>query len=260
MSYQDRKQPWDFRAPSADKNWRPSNWQTWAALAGGGALLGYGLWKRDRLGIASSVAGAALLYRGIAMTKEPELSLLPDMSTDVHVERSVSVLRPASELCEFWAQPMNMPKFMVDVKSVAQTGTNTQHWTLETPAGVKLEWDADITEKTNERLSWRIRDDKPFKHSGSVEFLPGTHAGETRVRLVTDYKIPGGYFTRGLAMLTGRDPEQMVREDLRRFKQLMETGEIATTAGQSSGRSPLKNKVVESVLHENMGAPTERTA
>lgn len=239
-----------------------SNWQAWAALAGGGLLLGYGLWKRDRTALAGSLAGAALMYRGIAMVRDPELRFMPETTSTVDVQRTVSVQRPRQELYDFWAKAENLASFMVDVQSVTATERDRQHWKMALPGGLKLEWEAEVTEMPGKQISWRTTADSPVEHSGAVEFTDGTHPGETYVRMTARYMIPGGMLTRGIAMLAGRDPEQMVRENLRRFRMLMETGEIATTAGQSTGRSAFRNKITESLYHENigMGMPRPRTA
>jgi uncharacterized membrane protein len=142
---------------------------------------------------------------------------------------------------------------MIDVQSVTQTGGNTQHWKMSLPVGPSLEWDAEVEEQPQERISWRTIGNPPFQHSGAIKFMDGQHSGETVVHFSAHYALPGGVVTRGLAMLFGRDPEQMARENLRRFKQLMETGEIATTAGQPTGRSGLRNQLTETMYHENMG-------
>ncbi|HUR36737.1 MAG TPA: SRPBCC family protein [Terriglobales bacterium] len=244
---------------SAEDSWMPQNWQTWAVLAGSGVLLGYGLTRRNRAGLASSVAGAALLYRGIAMTRDPEAGLFPQSSTNVDIQKTVSIQRPKQELLDYWSNPENLKNFMVDVESVTAIGPNRQHWVMKFPVGPRLEWDSEVL-VSGDQISWQTEKGAPFDNMGTIGFQEGTHPGETHVRMETYYRIPGGILTRGLAMLAGRDPEQMVRENLRRFKQLMEAGEIATTARQPSGRTPLRNKLTESLYHENMGTTTKRTA
>jgi len=249
-----------FAESFGDDDQSTSNWQAWAAVAGGGMLLGYGLWKRDRAALAGSLAGAALMYRGISMVRDPELGLLPQTGGTVDVQRTISVQKPRQELYDFWAKGENLPMFMIDVQSVTTTAPNRQHWKMALPGGMKLEWDAEVTEIPGSQISWRTTPASVVEHSGSVEFQEGTHPGESYVRLTARYVLPGGALTRGLAMVAGRDPEQMVRENLRRFRMLMETGEIATTAGQPTGRSALRNQITESLYHENMGMARPRTA
>lgn len=249
-----------FEALSETEELLPENWAAWAAVAGGGLLLGYGLIKRDRAALAGSLAGAALLYRGVAMVRDPDAPLMPRMSTDVDVQKTISVQRSRQELYDFWAQADNLATFMIDVQSVTSSAPGRQHWKMALPGGLKLEWDADVTEDPGRQISWRTLPDSSVEHSGAVEFIEGTHPGETYVRMTARYVVPGGMLTRGVAMLAGRDPEQMVRENLRRFRMLMETGEIATTAGQPTGRSDLRNRITESLYHENINRPTPRTA
>ena len=247
------------RAWSVDRPWLPREWQTWAVLGGGGLLIAYGFMKRNRAGLASSLAGAALMYRGVEMKRNPEANLLPDTRTAVEVRRTVSIQRPRQELYDFWADPKNFEDFMIDVESVTATGPGRQHWVMKFPVGPRLEFDSEV-QQTGDTISWHTTPDSPIEHYGSIDFVEGTHPGETIVRFDANYQVPGGFFTRGVAKLAGRDPEQMARENLRRFKQLMEAGEIATTAGQPSGRSPFRNKLTESFYHENLGVATKRSA
>jgi uncharacterized membrane protein len=224
-----------------------------AMITAGGLLVGYGLLKRSRGALTLSAAGAMVLSRGILMQCDPELSLLPDTTTAIDVDRTISVFKPKADLYQYWAKAENMPTFMVDVQSVTQTGPNMQHWKMSFPVGPSLEWDAEIEEQPEERIGWRTINHPPFEHYGAIEFREGNHPGETTIHFSAHYALPGGILTRGLAMMFGRDPEQLVRENLRRFKQLMETGEIATTAGQPTGRSGFRNQLTETLYHENIG-------
>jgi uncharacterized membrane protein len=242
-----------MREESQNNSPSAETWVSGAMIAAGGLLVGYGLFRRNRSSLAMAAAGAAVLSRGIMMKNNPELGILPDTSTVVDVHRTVSIQKSKTELFRYWSQAENMPTFMIDVQSVTQTGPNRQHWKMNIPMGPTLEWDAEVDEQEGERISWRTINNPPFQHFGSIEFEEGTHPGETIVHFSAHYALPGGLLTRGMAMMAGRDPEQMARENLRRFKRLMETGEIATTAGQPSGRSKLRNSFTESLYHENIG-------
>ncbi|HUS19607.1 MAG TPA: SRPBCC family protein [Terriglobales bacterium] len=242
-----------MREQSQDITPASDRWISGTMIAAGGMLIGYSLLKRNRSALAISAAGAAVLSRGIMMKRDPGVGILPDTTTSVDVHRTVSIQRPKRELYEYWSKAENMPTFMIDVQSVTQTAPDRQHWKMSFPVGPSLEWDAEVDEQAGERIGWRTINHPPLEHYGSVEFLDGNHSGETVVHFSAHYVLPGGLLTRGVAMMAGRDPEQMARENLRRFKQLMETGELATTAGQPTGRSGIRNQITESLYHENMG-------
>ena len=115
---------------------------------------------------------------------------------------------------------------------------NRSHWVVDGPGGKKVEWDAEIyNEKPNELIAWRSLEGSDIVHAGSVRFTSLGVRG-TEVRVVLNYNAPGGKLSALVAKLFGREPGQMIADDLRRLKQLLETGEAATTEGQPSGRDP----------------------
>jgi uncharacterized membrane protein len=144
--------------------------------------------------------------------------------------------RPPEECYRFWANFENLPRFMTYLESVTTRGDRLSHWVASGPGGTRIEWDATVREDVpNRRISWRSVDGSSVRHSGSVEFEAAPAGRGTVVRVQMDY---GHAFQSlvPLAKLTGKDPEQIVRKELRRFKQVMETGEVLTTEGQPSGR------------------------
>jgi uncharacterized membrane protein len=107
----------------------------------------------------------------------------------------------------------------------------------EGPAGTRLEWDAEIVEdRPGTLIAWRSREGAQVPNAGGVRFEPAPGGRGTRVTAELTYQPPGGHAGALVAKVLGRDPALQLREALRRFKQLMETGEIATTEGQPSGR------------------------
>ncbi|MEJ7616373.1 MAG: SRPBCC family protein [Pyrinomonadaceae bacterium] len=106
------------------------------------------------------------------------------------------------------------------------------------PVGSTVEWDAEIiNEKENELIAWRSLEGADVDNSGSVRFKKAQDGRCTEIKIEIHYTPPGGILGAAFAKLFGEEPQQQVDDDLRRFKQLMETGEIATTEGQSSGRA-----------------------
>ena len=153
----------------------------------------------------------------------------------IHVEHSVTINRPVAEVFRFWRSFENLPKFMAHLEQVTVRDGGISHWVARGPAGVKVEWDARIiNEIQNKVIGWQSLEGSSVATAGSVNF-DATDRG-TVVHVHLQYNPPGGKIGAAVAWLAGEEPNIQVREDLRRFKQLMETGEIATTKGQTSGR------------------------
>jgi uncharacterized membrane protein len=124
------------------------------------------------------------------------------------------------------------------------------HWVARTLPGIRVEWDAELTtDIENQMIAWRSLPGSVVQNAGVVKFEAAGERG-TVVRAQIEYCLPIGKVGAAFASALGSDPEQLVREALRRFKQLMETGEIATTEGQPSGKRPGRAKVLELLLHE----------
>jgi uncharacterized membrane protein len=126
---------------------------------------------------------------------------------------------------------------MRSIESVQPLDERLSRWVAKGPASLRLEWTSEITtDRPGEELAWRSREDSGAANSGSVRFEAAPSGRGTIVRLSLHYSPFGGALGAGLVKLLGRDPHSSIREDLRRFKQVMETGEVATTRGQPTGR------------------------
>jgi uncharacterized membrane protein len=155
----------------------------------------------------------------------------------IEVKRTVTIGRTPEELYKFWRDFQNLPRIMKHLKSVEVTGEKRSHWIACGPAVRTVEWDAEITQESpNELIAWRSLEGADVDNYGSVRFERAPGARGTVVRVDIHYSPPGGTIGALVAKLFGEAPEQQIQEDLYRFKQLMETGEIATTEGQPSGR------------------------
>jgi uncharacterized membrane protein len=153
----------------------------------------------------------------------------------VKVEKSVTVNRPAEELYRFWRQFENFSLFMKHVECVARSGEDS-HWVIKTNKGKELEWDARIIEdKPGQMISWQSLEDADVDNAGSVWFIPASGGRGTVVKLSLKYSPPGGKFGAAMSKVLGDDAEKLIAEDMFRFKALMETGEIPTSAGQPVG-------------------------
>jgi uncharacterized membrane protein len=148
---------------------------------------------------------------------------------DVLVGRSVTIDRPREELYSFWRDLRNLPRFMHNIHSVTIKDPIHSHWVIEAPGGKTVEWDSKITQDEAGRLiAWQSLEDASVRNSGKVEFLDSPDNRGTVVRVTLTYDPPAGAVGKLVARLFQKEPKVQARQDLRRFKQLMETGEIAT--------------------------------
>lgn len=219
-----------------------------ASNVGAGVLIAAGLWRGGLGGLTLAGLGGMLLYRGVTghcpLYDALGADTAQDDATDygvaaragVRVEESIIIDRPAAELYAFWRDHANLPKFMPHIESVTAPDAAHSHWTMRTPLGLDLEWDAAIhTDEPGRMFSWASNGGQ-LATAGSVHFDPAPGGRGTVVRLNQKYDPPMGTLGVGLARLLGMSPASLTRETLRRFKRLMETGEIPTTEGQPSGR------------------------
>lgn len=197
-------------------------------------LIAYAARARSWRSVALAVAGAPLVYRGATGRWPVPQALAARQAEPAEVEAVVIINRPASELYDFWRRLENLPRFMRHLESVQELGDRRSHWVACTPLGAPVEWDAEIVEeRPGQLLSWRSLAGSPVPNAGSVLFEEAPAGRGTIVR-VSMAVAPQGRLGR-LAHLAPQVPEMQVKEDLRRFKNLMEAGEIPTTEGQPHG-------------------------
>lgn len=158
------------------------------------------------------------------------------MSEPIKVEKTLTINKPAAELYRFWHNFENLPHFMKHLKHVTVQDAKRSHWVTSGPLDGTVEWDAEITDdRENELIAWKSVDTADVPNSGSIRFQPTSHDRGTQVTVVTEYNPPGGAIGDAIAKLFGESPKQQIGDDLRRFKMLMEAGEIATNEGQPQG-------------------------
>jgi len=196
-----------------------------------------GLRERSLKGVLTAVAGGGLLYQGA--TRNSTLSQIQDavgIDSAIRVEKTATINRPASELYAVWRDFTNLPRFMRHLKSVTMLDDRRSHWVANAPLGTDVAWDAEvITDEPDHLIAWTSLPGADIENSGFVRFQPATGGRGTEVKVVMEYNPPGGGLTAALARLFGEEPELQIGDDLSRFKQLMETGEIATNEGQPRG-------------------------
>lgn len=210
--------------------------ERWVSAAAGIALIGYGLRKRSWLGSLLALAGANLLLRGAlgksllykAFGVSTAKALSKAAKGSIQVEKSVTVDRPSEEIYRFWRNVENLPRVMGHLKDVRSIDGRRSHWVAKAPAGMEVEWDAEITEDLEgRRIAWRSLPGSEVSTEGAVSFEPAPDGRGTEVRASLSYQVPGGKVGAALAKLFGEEPGQQIDEDLRKFKRMLETGEIA---------------------------------
>jgi uncharacterized membrane protein len=149
----------------------------------------------------------------------------------VKVERAVTIEADPQTLYDFWRNFENLPRFMEHLVSVRVDSPTRSHWVAKAPAGRTVEWDAEIVnEVPGSLIAWKSLAGADVPNAGSVHFIAAPGGRGTIVKAVMDVEPPAGKLGVVIAKLFGEDPDREVREDLRKFKQLMETGEISTSA------------------------------
>jgi uncharacterized membrane protein len=159
---------------------------------------------------------------------------------------TVTVGLPRERLYEEWRDFSRFPGFMENVESVEKLDDKRSRWTIKAPGGSSVELITRVTEENSPNsIAWESEPDSDIKTDGRVEFLDAGPGRGTMVRLIMHYDPPGGIVGKGVAKLFQREPKIQSRRDLRRFKSLMETGEVATNASPSgrSSESPTEPRI-----------------
>ena len=228
--------------PEVERN--VSDLERWVSLGAGAALLANGALGRN-LNVLSLLAGGYLVYRastgncplyqamgcGTAGPSGPNAAV--EAGAGVKVEHAVTVNAPADRVYRFWRNLSQLPQFMSHLRQVTETDATHSRWTAHGPLGLSVQWEAEIIEdKPNRMIAWKSLPGSDVDTAGSVHF-DAAAGGGTEVRVSLKYDPPAGKFGVLVARLFGEAPEQQVRDDLARFKQIMESGAAPTAGGQS---------------------------
>jgi uncharacterized membrane protein len=219
--------------------------ERWASVVGGGMLTFYGLaHRRSGRGLAATAAGGALLYRGTTghcpaygtlgvSTAQPE-----KQPSAIWINETVTIQRSREALYAHWRQLENLPGFMNHLETVSEKDEKHSHWQARGPEGLgTISWDAEITaERPGELLAWRSLPGADLETTGTVRFLDAPDGRGTEVHVIIEYRPPGGIVGAAAAGLLNPAFSQLIKEDVRRFKNLMETREVPTVEDQPAGR------------------------
>ena len=240
------------------------------SVAAGAALAAYGLKRKDWGGLAAGVAGGFLVERGVtghcvaydalgltSVDEEGDGAALPHKdeggvtqqhggSGSVDAQKAKRVIqtftifgRMPGELYDYWRKLENLPRILQHLESVKELDNRRSHWVAKAPAGQTVEWNAEIiNDIPGQLIAWRSERGASVPNAGAVTFreAPGGRGAEVKVEL--SYEPPLGKLGVAVAKLFGEEPSVQVREDLRRYKNLMEAGEIPVSYNPGQGKPP----------------------
>ncbi len=226
--------------------------ERYVSLAAGAILAGLGASRGDLRGLVIAGIGGALAYRGATghchvyetmgidtSHRASGKSLRAQLDEHgVQVTECFLIGKPQEELYNWWRDFSCLPTFMSHLKSVRPLDDKRSEWIATAPAiaGGEIRWEAEITaDQPNERIAWQTVEGSAVQHRGSVSFTKAAGDRGTNVRVDLQYDPPAGQIGEWVAWMFGEEPKQQIRSDLRKFKRLMETGEIPTIEGQSHG-------------------------
>ncbi|RYG49559.1 SRPBCC family protein [bacterium] len=156
------------------------------------------------------------------------------MAEDSTVAYAATILKPRQEVYAFWRDWQNLPRFSRHLKSVEDLGNGRTRWTTEGPQG-DVSWEAETTQDVpGERIAWQSVGDAKVHNHGIVTFTDAPADRGTEVVVHMAYDMPGGFIGEAVAKLTGNSPEAEIAESVRRFKAIMECGELPIVEGQPS--------------------------
>lgn len=188
-----------------------------------------------------AIGGTALLFRG-ATANCPTYDLL-NISTasspaPVDIKSVLTVNKSKDEVYQFWRKLDNLPSFMKHLESVTVIDEKLSEWKARIPGGLgTISWKSEITRDIpGEAIEWKSIENSTIENSGSVTFKDAGKYG-TEVRIEILYQAPAGYIGKGIGELLSPLTESMIREDIKNFRRMIETGELPTIEGQTSGKN-----------------------
>jgi uncharacterized membrane protein len=239
----------EFQSAEPIHTFSPS--ERWYLLGTVTAMAAIGMRRQRAASLCLAAAAGSFAYRGLVghwppLPMPPGARGLERGDTRValagnrgsHVYESVRLEAPVADVYRFWRHLENLPRFMSNLESVTVTSRGRSHWIAKGPGGVSVEWHAEvINEVENQVIGWRSLLGGDVSTAGSVNFDAVRDGRETQVTVHLQYAPPAGRVGSLVASLFGRAPSQTIREDLRRFKQLIEAGEIPRVAAAADGRA-----------------------
>ena len=210
---------------------RPSTW-LWGRVAGDaldlallGAALGGSRGRRTRLAIATAAVAGVTAMDVLAARTAPRTRWQP--ARRIEAGAAITVKGEPDELYRRWRALGDLPRFMRHIESIEILDEKRSRWRARGPADLSIEWEAEITdERPGSLLAWRSVEGATLPNDGRVRFVRAPGGRGTEVHLELRYDPPGGAVGRALSRLFGKVPTAVLQADLRRFKQIVEVGEV----------------------------------
>jgi len=221
---------------------KPASW-LWARVAGdamdlmllSAAMISNNT-RKDRLAAALSAVGTVSVADVRAARQTSQARGDEDSNGLQRLTKAITIRRDPHDVYQFWRDFRHFPSFMSHVGSIAVLDDRRSHWTVRGPAGHSVEWDAEITEDQPDRtIAWRSLPGAHVENSGRVRFAPAPGDRGTEVRIEMHYAPPAGELGVTIARLFGQEPRQQVQADLRKLKQVLETGEVVQSEATLHG-------------------------
>ena len=211
-------------------------------LLGAGALAIYGLSRRSKTGVALATAGGVLAFKAAKSQSSPIQKTKATFLVNTSPEKAY----------QLWRNFENLPRFMAHLQSVRALDDKRSEWVAQGPLDREIRWRAEITEdRSGQRIGWQSLPGSDVHVAGSIDFHADPMGRGTYVTARISYTAPAGSMGTALATVVGKHPEFMVREDLRRFKALLEAGETPTIAGQTHGPRGIHGHAEQVLFREN---------
>ena len=201
--------------------------------------------------VLAGAGGAAGIY-AVNRALQKKINTLP-YGYGIKLKKAVTVAGPAEQLYRYWRDLRNVPNLFDHLLSVEPLDDSHSRWTLRVPGGMSLEWVAEITvDRENEMIGWRSLDGADLDNAGYVRFERATGGRGTVVRIALQYNPPAGKLGAAVATVLGEKPASLIEGALRKFKQLMETGEVPVVAEEK--KLPHSEEPVEAASEDSFPA------
>lgn len=218
------------RSAVMQTNWSPTT--RLVAGAAAGVLTAYAAKRRGLIGVAIAPLGIAMLSRAITNLELKRIIGIESGPRTIDIAKTINIGAPVEQVFDFWTHHERFPEFMSRVREVRRIDDRTYHWIVAGPAGVSVEWDAEITKLvTNQTIAFKSLPGSAIEQTGFIRFTP-TSDGDTCVDVKMSYNPPAGAIGHLIALLFGADPKREMDEDLMRMKSFIETGQIPHDAAQ----------------------------
>jgi len=192
-----------------------------------GTAMGGSPANRARLLAATGAVAGVAAMDVMAAAELSRSGTVQKLVLPVHVVRTITINRSPELVYQYWRNVENLPRFMAHLESVRSSEDGTSVWRAKAPAGTTIEWRAEITlDLPNEAIGWRSIEGSTVPNRGVVRFKSALGGRGTEVRVELKYDPPGGAIGAVIAKLFGEEPSQQIAGDLRRLKQVLETGDV----------------------------------